>query len=193
MTIVRFVARPMLAATFVASGVDRLRNVQDTANQLQPALRQVQTMVPSAAPVTGNEKLVAQVIGATQVGAGVLLGIGKFPRIAALLLAGTAAANALVEFNAADATSPESRRTRRNQLLKNVSLIGGVLLAAVDTNGRPGLVWRAEHLASDARRNVQSFGKDARKNASTLSKDARKQLQKAERTVRAAASDVVGS
>lgn len=182
MSIVRFVARPLLASSYIASGVDRLRNSEDTAAQLRPALQQIGSAVPSAKSITSNEKLVAKVVGGAQVGAGVLLGIGKLTRLAALVLVGSSALNAIVEFRSADTSTKEGRTDRRNQLLKNVSLIGAVLLAAVDTDGRPSLAWRAEH-----------FAHDARKNAKSLSKDARKQLHKADKGVRGAASDVFGS
>ena len=36
--------------------------------------------------------------------------------------------------------------------MKNLGLLGGLLLAAVDTEGRPGLRWRAGHAIDDATR-----------------------------------------
>ena len=171
MTLVRVIARPLIAGSFVVSGVDRLRTAGATAPQLKSVLTGVAKIVPSAGAITGNEKLVGQALGATQVGAAILLGIGRFSRVAALLLTITTTVNALVDYRSADASSPEGKKARRSQLLKNLSLIGAVLLAAVDTNGRPGIAWRAEHLATDAR----------------------KQLKKADKAVRKTASDVVGS
>lgn len=182
MTLARVIARPLIASSFVFSGVDRLRNAGATAPQLKPVLAGVSKVVPSAAAVTSNEKLVGQVLGATQVGAALLLGIGRFSRVAAILLTVTATVNTMVDYRSADASSSEGKKARRTQLLKNLSLIGAVLLAAVDTNGRPGLAWRAGHLATGARKNANGFGKDARK-----------QLKKADKAVRKTASDVVGS
>lgn len=182
MTIVRFVARPLLASSFIASGVDRLKNSANTAEQLRPVLERAGKTVPSAKPVTSNAEMVAKVVSGTQIGAGVLLGIGKLSRFAATLLVASSALNAVVEYRSADGSSKEAKAQRRNQLLKNVSLIGAVLLAAVDTNGKPGLAWRAEHFASDTR-----------KNAKSLSKDARKSLGKADKGVRSTASDVFSS
>ncbi|TJY71220.1 DoxX family protein [Arthrobacter sp. CAU 1506] len=193
MSIVRLAARPLLATSFVATGIDRLRHAEETAASLRPLVQQTESVFPAAGALAGQEKTIARVIGAAQVGAGVLLGMGKFSRLAAALLAGTTAVNTLVEYRAADSTTPEARRDRRNRLLKNLSLAGAVMLAAVDTAGKPGLVWRAEHLAADARRNVRSISRGARRNAASMGKDARKQLKKAERTVREATADVVGS
>ena len=68
MSFVRFLARPMLASSFVLAGVDKLRNADDTAAQLSPLLRRA----AEALPFQTNEKVLARVIGGTQVGAGVL-------------------------------------------------------------------------------------------------------------------------
>ena len=182
MSIVRLIARPLLATGFVAVGVERLRNVDQTAEQLAPTLNRLGKTVPSAAGVAANPALVARVLGFTQVGAASLLGMGKFSRLASLLLAGTAALNSVVEYRNAESSTSEERKERRNQLLKNLSLIGGVLLSAVDTNGRPGLAWRANHLATDTGRKTRAVSKSVRKNT-------RKQLA----AVSNAASDIVGS
>ncbi|GAA3295450.1 DoxX family protein [Arthrobacter citreus] len=193
MSVVRMLARPLLATGFIAAGVDRLRDADQTAEQLRPTLNRVGGMVPSASAVTGNPQLVAKVLGATQVGAGALLALGKLPRLSGVLLAGTAVLNAVVEYKNADTDTPDERKARRAGLLKNLSLIGAVLLVAVDTNGRPGLAWRAGHLADDTRRSVSSLGKDAGRKSRAVKKDAAKQLKKANRTVRATAAGIVGS
>lgn len=193
MSVVRLLARPLLATGFIAAGVDRLRDADQTAEQLRPTLKRVGGMVPSAAAVTDNPQLVAKVLGATQVGAGALLALGKLPRLSGLLLTGTAVLNAVVEYKNAETDTTEERKARRAALLKNLSLIGAVLLVAVDTDGRPGLAWRAGHLADDTRRSVSSLGKDAGRKSRSVKKDAAKQLKKANRTVRTTAAGIVGS
>ena len=182
MSLVRLIARPLLATGFVAVGVERLRNADQTAEQLAPTLSRIGGAVPAAAAATSNPALVARVVGYTQVTAGSLLGMGKFTRIASLLLAGTTALNTVVEYRNAEASTSAERKERRSQLLKNLSLIGGVLLSAVDTNGRPGLAWRASHLASDTGRKGRAAAKAVRKTTG-------KQIK----AVSTAASDIVGS
>lgn len=193
MTLVRLVARPLIASSFVVSGVDRLRNAETSATQLRPTLDRVNKALPQTSSVTANEKLVAQVLGATQVGAAALLAIGRFSRLSAALLAGTAVVNTMVDFRSADSSTAEARKNRRNQLLKNLSLVGAVLLAAVDTNGRPGLVWRAEHFAAGAKTHAKAISYDTRRNARAIRKDAQQQLKKADHAVRKTATDAVGS
>ena len=49
-------------------------------------------------------------------------------------------------------TGPGQARRSGSHFLKNLGLLGGLLLAAVDTEGKPGLAWRAQRAAKDARR-----------------------------------------
>lgn len=182
MSFVRFLARPMLASSFVLAGLDKLKNADDTAEQLSPILRRTSESLP----FPSNEKVLARVIGGTQVGAGVLLALGKFARLSATVLAIISALNAFVEWRSADISTKEGRATRRKQLLKNVSLTGGVLLASVDTAGKPSLAWRAEHLAAEAKKTASHLAADAKKTTG-------KQLHKADKAVRKAVDNAVGA
>ncbi|BAS09752.1 hypothetical protein AHiyo4_31740 [Arthrobacter sp. Hiyo4] len=132
MSFVRTLARPMLASSFVVAGLDKLKNADDTATQLSPLLQKAAASLPFQA----DEKMLARVIGGTQVGAGVLFGLGKFSRLSATLLTVISLLNTFVEWRSADISTKEGREARRNQLLKNISLSGGALLASVDTAGK---------------------------------------------------------
>ena len=170
LSIVRALARPMLASSFILAGIDRLRHADQTVAQLAPVLRPLS----SALPIEASEKTLARALAATQVGAGVLLATGKLARPAAVILALTAALTTVVEYRDADTSTKENRAHRRNQLMKNIGLIGGALLASVDTAGRPGLAWRAEKLIENGKKNTK------------------KQLKSADKSVRALAHDVTG-
>jgi uncharacterized membrane protein YphA (DoxX/SURF4 family) len=182
MSFVRFLARPMLASSFVLAGVDKLKNADDTAVQLSPLLKRASDSLP----FNTDEKTLARVLGGAQVGAGVFFGLGKAARLSAGILAAISALNAYVEWRSADGTSKEGREARRTQLVKNATLTGGILLASVDTAGRPGLAWRASHFAADARKNAELLASDARKNTS-------KQLRKADQVVRKVVDTKVGA
>ncbi|MGO4385787.1 DoxX family protein [Specibacter sp. RAF43] len=170
MSIVRALARPMLASSFILAGADRLRHAEQTAAQLSPMLRRVS----AALPVQASEKTLARVLAGTQVGAGVLLAAGKCSRAAAVLLSVTAGLSAYVEYRSAESDTAAGKSHRRGQLAKNIGLLGGALLASVDTAGRPGLAWRAGHLIESGK------------------KTTRTQLQHADKTVRSLAHDVTG-
>jgi uncharacterized membrane protein YphA (DoxX/SURF4 family) len=168
MSVVRFLARPLLASSFIIAGADKLKNADATAEQLSPVLRRA----ADALPVRVEEKTLARAVGATQLGAGVLFAFGKAPRFSASVLALTSALNTFVEWRTADIGTPELRSARRVALLKNASLAGGVLLASVDTGGRPSLAWRAQHFAADAAKATKGARVDAVKTAQSVRADA---------------------
>ncbi|MEO5779515.1 MAG: DoxX family protein [Arthrobacter oryzae] len=182
MSFVRFLARPMLASSFVLAGMDKLKNADDTATQLSPLLRRA----AESLPFQTDEKVLARVIGGTQIGAGVFFALGKSARLAATILAVVSVLNSYVEWRSADISSVQARDARRKQLLKNVSLTGGVLLASVDTAGRPSLAWRAEHFAADAKKSAGHLAADAKKTTA-------KRLNKADKAVRKAVDHATGA
>ena len=58
---------------------------------------------------------------------------------------------------------PEDRAQDRSHFLKNMSLLGGVLIAAQDTEGKPSLAWRA-------RKGGETIAKETRRASKKLSK-----------------------
>lgn len=193
MSAVRFLARPLLGSSFIVAGAGKLKNADDTAEQLSPALRRA----ADALPIQVDEKVLARAVGATQLGAGVLFALGKAPRLSASILAVTSALNAFVEWRSADISTPAGREARRGGLLKNLSLLGGVLLASVDTNGRPSLAWRTQHLAADtakaSRRSLAAAEKRTRKSLHTAGRRAEHTARRAQHTVRSAAKDAASA
>lgn len=167
MTIVRALARPMLASSFILSGLDSLRHADRTARQLGPVLGRVS----AALPIDASETTLARALAGAQVGAGVLLATGKFSRAAALLLTATAGLTTLVEYRSATTDTKEAKAHRRSQLAKNVGLLGGAMLACVDTAGRPGLAWRAERLLESSKKSTGRQLKAADKGVRSLAHD----------------------
>jgi hypothetical protein len=95
------------------------------------------------------------------VGAGSLLAIGRLPRLSALALAAslvptTAAGHRFWERKGAD------RKEQQVHFFKNVSLFGGLLLAALDTEGKPGFIWRTRHASEHAGAAVRRTRREAR-------------------------------
>ncbi|BCB85977.1 hypothetical protein Psuf_032900 [Phytohabitans suffuscus] len=67
---------------------------------------------------------------------------------------------------------PAERRTQRLHFLKNMSMLGGLLLAAADTEGRPSLRYRTEHFTKDRRRSIRRGIRAARRDARIAMKSA---------------------
>ena len=129
MTVVRRIARPMLAAIFVASGLDSLLHPTERAKTAAPLVKAL------AGPLNlpDDPELMVRASGATMVAAGTMLALGKLPRIAALALAGTLVPTTYAAHAFWTVEDPAARAQQRVHFLKNVGLLGGVLLAAVDT------------------------------------------------------------
>ena len=146
MTVSRRVARPLLASMFVMGGVDSLMNPE-------PKVPRAQDIGPKLAQPLGlpdDPETLVKINGAVQVGAGALLAIGKLPRLASLALAASLVPTTLAGHRFWEETDEKARAMQRIQFFKNVSMLGGLLLAAVDTNGRPSVSWRAHRAAGQA-------------------------------------------
>jgi hypothetical protein len=63
----------------------------------------------------------------------------------------------------------------------------------VDTAGKPGLAWRAEHLAADARKTASHLAADARKTTGKKLHSADKAVRNADKAVRRAVDHAVGA
>jgi uncharacterized membrane protein YphA (DoxX/SURF4 family) len=141
MALSRRIARPLLASIFVAGGLDALRNPAAKA----PKAEVVTT--PVGEQVGMDPELLIRVNGAVQVGAGVLLATGKFRRLASLALIGSIVPTTYAGHRFWEETDPVTRAQQRMHFLKNVGLLGGLILAAFDTEGEPSLSWRTKRRA----------------------------------------------
>lgn len=145
---IRLLARPMLASMFVVGGIDSLR----TAPQKAPAADEVTDALGEVVPAirdTPDETLV-RVNGAAQVVGGALLATGKMPRLASTVLAATLVPTTLAGHRFWEETDEGARTNQQIHFFKNVSMLGGLLIASQDTEGRPGIAWRAGHAVEHA-------------------------------------------
>jgi uncharacterized membrane protein YphA (DoxX/SURF4 family) len=62
-------------------------------------------------------------------------------------------------------SDPGSKGNQQVHFFKNVSMLGGLIIAGLDTEGRPGLAWRAKRAAADVRREAKHVRKAARREA----------------------------
>ena len=150
MTLLRAAYRTMLASYFVASGVKALRDPDSLVPHAEPLTDRVVPLVKEYAPqqvagyIPEDAKTLVRVNGATQVVGGLALASGKGRRMGALLLAGSLVPSTIAKHPFWSRSDPEQRAEDQHQFLKNVSLLGGVLLASRDTEGKPSIAWRAQ-------------------------------------------------
>ena len=159
MSAVRRIARPLLAATFVTGGLDAYRHPGPRAKTAAPLI----SRIPAQLGLPTDPEALVRLNGAAMAGAGGLLALGRFPRLAALVLAATIVPTTLVGHRFWEVKDdPTARKAQQQHFTKNLGLLGGALLAAVDTDGRPGLSWRARHANKDLHRTASLAAKDAK-------------------------------
>ena len=152
--------------------MNALRNAPALAPQAQPITDKIAPLaekaVHQAAPqasVPMDPTTWVRIIGGVQVLAGAALATGKAPRLSSAALAASLVPTTAVAHRFWEETDPEQRKQQQQQFFKDVSLLGGLFIAAGDTAGKPGLAWRARRAAKDARREARHLARSARREA----------------------------
>ena len=135
----RRLAGPLLGATFVASGVDALRD-GDRRNDRAGALG------------LSDPQTVTRAVAGTQIGAGLLLGTGRLPRLSSLALAATVVPDALTGHAFWSEQDKQQRQMQRALFLRDLGLLGGLLVGVADTGGRESVPHRAKRTAKAAKK-----------------------------------------
>jgi uncharacterized membrane protein YphA (DoxX/SURF4 family) len=191
MSLLRFVARSMLASYFVVNGVKALRHPEEFVDSARPFTDTVAPLVNSTLPESARGYLpedtegFVKLSGMLQVAGGLSLATGLGRRFGAAVLAVTMVPHVLAS-NPLKGKGAE-RSVAQAQLTKNVALLGGVLLAAQDTEGRPNLAWKVrtqrQLLAKEAARRKAELERDARAGAADTVAVARRSARKARKAV----------
>ena len=149
----------MLASIFVVSGIrdlthpeEKIETARPLADKAAPTLERLDPRLPTDPRTLVRMKAAADVL------AGLALATGHFTRPAAAVLAA-----GLLPSTAAAWNSGKADRT--TGLLQNLGLLGGLLLAAADTEGRPGLQYRTSHAVDRSQRSVRRAVRTAKREA----------------------------
>jgi uncharacterized membrane protein YphA (DoxX/SURF4 family) len=150
--LLRRVARPMLAALFIQGGINALRAPEAHVEAARPVLDAVAPAVDKAtevAPVDHrpDDVLLVKIDAGVKIAAGTMLALGKWPRLAATALAATLVPTTLAGHRFWEETDPQRKQEQQIHFFKNVGLLGGLLIAAADTEGKPSLGWRGRRAA----------------------------------------------
>ena len=192
MSMVRFVARSLLAGIFVVQGAKAVKNpdalverAAGVTDKLGPILHRVAPPQISAR-IPDDTRSLVRLNGAVQVLGGLALasGIGRrfgAGALAASLVPTTIAGHAFWAVK----NDPEARSAQFGQFLKNAGLLGGLLIAAGDTEGRPGVAWRTKHGLEAAKKNSKHGIDTAKKSTGRTIKTAKREAKLAKRAARA--------
>jgi len=159
MPVLRAFARPMVASIFILQGYDTLRRPERVAPTAEPVVRALAERVPA---VPAKTEQAVRLNGAVQLVAGSLLALGRFPRLSALAIAATLVPTTLAGHRFWEDDEEKDQAQQRIHFLKNLSMFGGLLIAAADTEGSPSIAWRTRHAAKTARREASLVAKTAK-------------------------------
>ncbi|SNS02025.1 DoxX protein [Actinoplanes regularis] len=145
----------MLASIFVISGIrvlinpgeSRIQAARRVTDRFAPLLEKADPRLP-----TDPATLVRLKAGSDLI-AGLALATGHLTRPAAAVLAAGLVPTTLAG-HPFWTMAKEERASEQIHFLKNLGLLGGLLLAAVDTEGQPGLRYRTTHAVDRGQRSL---------------------------------------
>ncbi len=181
--LVRRIARPLLASSFVYGGIDTLRNPQSRVPGAAPVVEQIAAKADEQLPVQVPRDVEqwVKIDAGVKVAAGSLLALGKLPRLSALALSASIVPTTLAGHRFWEHDDPKERFGQMSHFLKNLGLLGGLLIAAVDTEGRPSVGYRARRAAARAADSTEKSLEKAQKRAAKAQRKAEKKYAKGSR------------
>jgi putative oxidoreductase len=167
--LVRRIARPLLASTFIYGGIDALRHPEAKAPRAEkldiPSKPGMATL-----RITTAEQAVRS-NAAVQVTAGTLLSLNKFPRLAALALAVSLVPTTLAGHPFWEESERDQKIFHLTHFFKNLSMLGGLLIASVDSGGKESLAHKTKRVSDRTRRKA---AKDTARAAARVARKAGK-------------------
>ena len=151
--IVRRIARPLMAGIFIAGGIDTLRHPGPRAKKAQPVAEPVAAAARNSGVSAISDLDAEQIVridAAVKVAAGLMLATNRLPRLSALALAASLAPTTVTGHPFWAEKDREARKAQRTHFLKNLSILGGLLTAVVDTGGRESLPHKVSRTAGRA-------------------------------------------
>jgi uncharacterized membrane protein YphA (DoxX/SURF4 family) len=156
----------MLAALFIHGGIQALRSPQGHVQVAKPVLDAVGPALDKAVEVAPidhrpDDELLVRIDGGVKVVAGSLLALGKFPRLSSAALAASLIPTTLAGHRFWEETDEQKKQDQLIHFMKNMGMLGGLLIAAADTEGKPSLSWRGRKAAQLAAAQAASISGSA--------------------------------
>jgi uncharacterized membrane protein YphA (DoxX/SURF4 family) len=154
----------MLASTFIFGGIQALKNTPKLAEASKPVNDEIRDLAGKVAPqvhLPEDDKTLVRINAGVHIVAGLGLATGRAPRLCALALATTVLPTTVAGHPFWEEKDKAARTTQMTHFYKNVSMLGGLILAALDTEGRPGVAWRTTHAVGTATKGAKKLGHPA--------------------------------
>jgi putative oxidoreductase len=162
---VRSAARAMLASVFVIGGARVLINPESRVDAAKRVTDRVKPLIERMDPrLPTDARTLVRLKAGSDVAAGLLLATGRLTRPAAAVLAANLIPTTLAGHPFWVMPKPE-RSVQQMNFLKNLGLLGGLLLAAADTQGKPSLGYRTSHAIDRSQRSMRRAVRTAKREA----------------------------
>ncbi|OLT18227.1 hypothetical protein BJF79_17335 [Actinomadura sp. CNU-125] len=129
-------ARPFVAAPFIMTGLDAMRDPRERAERVAPVAKPVTDRLEW---LPKDPETLVRMQGALSAGTGALLLTGRFHRLTSLLLAAQVVPALATEHHFWKWDDPAPRENERAHLLKNAALFGALLMVAAEPRRAPRL------------------------------------------------------
>ncbi|WP_347041765.1 hypothetical protein [Brachybacterium nesterenkovii] len=191
MSLIRSIARPLLAAPFILEGIRTVKTPEREIDVAPAAFAKVdEKLAASSAPGMIDSRTIVRAAGAVAAGAGVMYATNRAPRAAAVLLLATTSIGFANRRKIWELRG-EERMNEIQAILTDAGLLGGVLLAIVDTDGSPSVGYRVNKLVERGQKSAAKKQRELERSAKKLqSKVTRSDVRKGAESAQGRASDI---
>ena len=123
----------MIASIFIVAGFETMRSPERVVKQAEPVVRSLAELIDF---LPDDTEQAVRLSGAVQLAGGMLLAAGQLPRLAALALAATLVPTTAAGHRFWEYDDPQERAQQRIHFLKNLSMLGGLLMVAAGSGGK---------------------------------------------------------
>ena len=123
------IAGPLLASIFVHGGLDAYRNPESKVKAAEVVTAPITARIEALPEDTAT---LVKMNGAVQVSAGALLAIGKFRRLAAVMLIGSIIPTTYAGHRFWEEVDDEKKAAQQAHFLKNLGILGGLVMMATE-------------------------------------------------------------
>ncbi|MFA1540808.1 hypothetical protein [Actinomadura monticuli] len=174
-------ARPLVAAPYIMTGLDAIRDPRERAERVGPAVKPVADRIEW---MPKDPETLVRIEGALSLGTGALLLTGRLRRLTTLLLAAQLIPALATEHRYWTEDDPERRADERSHLLKNAALFGALLMSATEPR-RPPRAAELRRAVHDAQVRSGAEAKAMRREAAATLREARREAARQVRIARA--------
>jgi uncharacterized membrane protein YphA (DoxX/SURF4 family) len=176
----RNLARALIGAVYVQQGIEILRHPHDPADAAKPAVARL----AASTPLPDDPVVVVRASGIAMAAGGLGLATNTAPRLSAALLSVVTALLTFARHPVGTLRLSTLRGPEGTRLLTDLGMLGAVILAALDTEGRPGLTYRAQKGSERAARGARRRARSARRSARREARIVKLELREARRASR---------